>query len=65
VFWLAWAEILQSLESSSDRRAPVAERALQAAREVNLAAPEMIGPPLPQDAPRMYLLGEILQMLDR
>ena len=65
VFWLEWAEVFESLESSSDRRARVAERATQAARDVNLPAPEMIGPPLPQDPPRMYLLAEILQLLDR
>ena len=65
VFWLEWAEVFQSLELSSDRRERVAERAKQAARDVNLPAPETIGPALPPDAPRMYLLAEILQLLDR
>ena len=65
VFWLEWTEILELLRSGKDRRALVAERRVQAARYADAPAPAILGPSLPPDAPRMYLIGEILKLLDR
>jgi hypothetical protein len=65
VFWLEWMEICELLQTPKDQRARVAERKNQAARDTDAPAPAIIGPSLPPDAPRMYLLGEILQLLDR
>jgi hypothetical protein len=64
VFWLEWMEICELLRTSQDQRARVAERKNQAARDAGAPAPAILGPSLPPDAPRMYLLGEILQLLD-
>jgi hypothetical protein len=65
VFWLEWTEILELLQSGKDRRALVAERRALAARDASAPAPAILGPSLPPDAPRMYLIGEILKLLDR
>jgi hypothetical protein len=64
VFWLEWMEICELLQASKDQRARVAEREKQAARDADAPAPAVLGPSLPPDAPRMYLLGEILQLMD-
>jgi hypothetical protein len=65
VFWLEWTEILELLQSRQDRRALVVERQAQAARDADSPSPAILGPSLPPDAPRMYLIGEILKLLDR
>src|SRR4030095_15429873 len=64
-FWLEWIDICELLQTSKDQRARVAERQNQAARDADAPAPAILGPSLPPNAPRMYLLGEILQLLDR
>ena len=63
-FWLEWSEILELLQSRQDRRALVVERQAQAARDADSPSPAILGPSLPPDAPRMYLIGEILKLLD-
>jgi hypothetical protein len=65
VFWLEWTEILELLQSRKDRRPLVDERQAQAARDADSPSPSILGPSLPPDAPRMYLIGEILKLLDR
>jgi hypothetical protein len=65
IFWIEWMEICELLQSSKDQRARVAERENQAARDADAPAPAILGPSLPPDAPRMYLLSEILKLLDR
>ncbi len=65
VFWLEWTEILELLQSRQDRRALVVEREAQAVRDADSPSPAILGPSLPPDAPRMYLIGEILKLLDR
>jgi hypothetical protein len=65
VFWLEWPEILELLQSRQDRRALVVERQAQAASAPDSPSPAILGPSLPPDAPRMYLIGEILKLLDR
>lgn len=64
VFWLEWQEVRDLLQIGQDRRALLAARKAEAARLSQLAAPETIGPELPPDAPRMYLIHEILKLLD-
>ena len=64
VFWLEWDEVRDLLQTGQNRRALLAARKAEAARLSQLAAPETIGPELPPDAPRMYLIREILELLD-
>jgi hypothetical protein len=63
IFWLEWAEFRENLETRTDRHALVAERKANAERWLRSDAPEQMGPPLPPDAPRMYLITEILSYL--
>jgi hypothetical protein len=65
IFWIEWMEICELLQSSKDQRARVEESKNQAARDAEAPAPAILGPSLPPDAPRMYLLSEILKLLDR
>jgi hypothetical protein len=62
IYWLEWAEIRKDLEESSDRRALVLERKAETERLLRSDAPEQIGPDLPSDAPRMYLVREVLSL---
>jgi hypothetical protein len=64
VFWLEWQEVRELLQAGEDRRVLVAARQAEAARLSQREAPETIGPKLPPDAPRMYLIPEILELLD-
>jgi hypothetical protein len=64
VFWLEWKEVVDFLGARQNRRALVVERRAQAARDAESLAPDRLGPPLEPDAPRMYLIREILQLLD-
>ncbi len=64
VFWLEWQEVRELLQTGQDRRVLLAGRKAEAARLSQLEAPETLGPKLPPDAPRMYLIHEILELLD-
>jgi hypothetical protein len=64
VRYLEWKEVIASLKEPQNRRALVAERRLQAARDAKAPAPENWGPALAPGAPRMYLIHEILQVLE-
>ena len=64
VFWLEWLEVRESLRSPTDRRVLVAERKREAVSDLQVAVPEVMGPALAPDAPRMYMLKEVLQLLD-
>jgi hypothetical protein len=64
VFWLEWTELRDLLRCSENRRELIGQRQRAAASDSNVAAVDSLGPPLAADAPRMYLLREVLQLLD-
>ncbi len=63
IFWLEWMEVRDCLEKGGDCQALVASRREQANRSGRSEAPSTIGPTLPPDSPRMYLIQEILALL--
>lgn len=63
IFWLQWMEVRQTLQNGGDRRALVTQRKADASRSGRSPTPALIGPPLPPDAPRMYLIPEVLRLL--
>ncbi len=61
VAWLDWEEARQALQDGASRQALVeARQAAGAARPAE--SPATIGPDLAKDAPRMYLVREILAL---
>ena len=64
VYDLEWKEVIALLKKPQSRRALVGERRVQAARDAEAPAPENLGPPLAPGAARMYLIREILDLLD-
>ena len=64
VFWLEWEEVCDRLQSPVDCRGLVAHRKLASERDAAEVAATNMGPRLPPDAPRMYLIPEILRLLD-
>jgi hypothetical protein len=63
VFWLEWGEVCDLLQSPVDHRGIVAQRKLASERDAAEVAASL-GPRLPPDAPRMFLIPEILRSLD-
>lgn len=64
VYDLEWKEVIALLKKPQSRRALIAERRVQAARDAKAPAPENLGPASAPGAARMYLLREILDLLD-
>lgn len=64
IFWLDWDEAVALLTSGEDRSSVVAERKRGHGLDYSVTMPDGIGPELPADAPRMYLLTDILRLLD-
>jgi hypothetical protein len=64
VFWLEWGEVCDLLQSPVDHRGIVAQRKLASERDAAEVAAASLGPRLPPDAPRMFLIPEILRSLD-
>ncbi len=64
IFWLEWQEVTALLLVVEDRCALVAERKRDSGLNFSVTMPDAMGPDLPADAPRMYLLADILRMLD-
>jgi len=64
VYYLEWKEVIALLKEHQNRRALIDERRVQAARDAKAPAPENLGPALVPGAPRMYLIREILEVLD-
>jgi len=64
VQWLDLQETREALTSRLDRRQLVATRQAEEARQVPTSGPEQVGPALPPDAPRMYMLRDILDLID-
>lgn len=65
IYWLEWQELREALERAGMWQPLVADRKADAPRLAPAGAPSMMGPALPPDAPRMYLLPEILALLAR
>jgi hypothetical protein len=64
VHWLEWREVCDLLRSPGERIALVTQRKSAFEQDAALAPGVTLGPTLPPDAPRMYLLPEILELLD-
>jgi hypothetical protein len=64
VRWLEWRELCTLLQSPRDCRLLVAQRKSTFEHDEAAVAPATIGPALAQDAPRMYLIPEMLRALD-
>jgi hypothetical protein len=64
IYWLEWQEVTGLLIAAEDRCALVAERKRHSGLNLSVTMPDGMGPDLPSDAPRMYLLADILRMLD-
>jgi hypothetical protein len=65
IFWLEWLEARELLRSAADRRPLVAQRKREIRENISVMMPDTLGPALPADEPRMYLLKEVLQLLDQ
>ncbi len=63
IFWLQWIEVRHTLENGGDVEAIVVKRKADAARLGRSTPPSTLGPPLSPDAPRMYLIREIFDLL--
>ena len=64
VHWLEWGEVCDLLQSPVDHGGLVAQRKSESERDAAEVAAASLGPWLPPDAPRMYLIPEILRSLD-
>ena len=64
VHWLEWEEVCDLLNSPGDRNALIVQRKLASEREAALMPAATLGPKLPPGAPRMYLIPEVLRLLD-
>jgi hypothetical protein len=64
IYWLEWQEVTGLLLVVEDRCALVAERKRHSGLNFDVTMPDSMGPDLPADAPRMYLLADILRRLD-
>jgi hypothetical protein len=64
VHWLEWGEVCDLLHSPGDRNALIVQRKLASEREAALMPAATLGPKLSPDAPRMYLIPEVLRLLD-
>ena len=64
VFWLDWQEAVALLTNGENCSAVVAERKRGRGLDYSVTMPDGIGPELAADAPRMYLLTDILRLLD-
>ena len=64
IFWLEWGEVTGLLQVAEDRRTLVVERKCDSGLNFSVTMPDGMGPDLPADAPRMYLMADILRMLD-
>lgn len=64
IFYLEWKELIALLKLPQNRRALIAERRAEAARNAELRVPDHLGPALEPGASRMYLISEVLELLD-
>ena len=63
VAWLEWGQVRDAIEQGTDCRGAVAERKRASAAPADQDAPApFIGPELPADAPRMFLIRETMAL---
>jgi hypothetical protein len=62
IYWLQWMEVRNTLENGGNCEAIVAKRKVEAAQLGQSSPPSTLGPPLPDEAPRMYLIREIFDL---
>lgn len=62
IWWLDYQDVLGSLTHGPSYQPPP-ERLVPSSSAARTTPPETIGPPLPADAPRMYLLREVLDLI--
>src|SRR5262245_7724269 len=65
VFWVVWMDVRELLRSAVDRRALIAQRKSAVGNDFAATMPDTLGPDLPANAPRMYLIPEVLRLLDQ
>ncbi len=63
IFWLQWMEVRTTLRNGGDVKAIVVKRKSEAAQFGHAIPSTTLGPHLPDDAPRMYLIREIFALL--
>jgi len=63
IFWLQWMEVRHTLENGGDVEAIVVKRKAESAQLGRSTPPSTLGPPLPPDASRMYLIREVFDLL--
>lgn len=63
IFWLQWMEVRHTLENGGDVEAIVVKRKAESAQLGRSTLPSNLGPLLPPDAPRMYLIREVFDLL--
>ena len=63
IFWLQWMEVRNTLEHGGDVKAIAVKRKSEASQNSQASPSATLGPHLPDDAPRMYLIREILALL--
>ncbi len=61
--WLDLSEVRDALDRGDDYRPVVTQRKAEEAKGPRIPGPELVGPPLPPDSPRMYLVREILSLI--
>ena len=63
IFWLQWMEVRHALENGGNLEDIAEKRKSEAAQLGQSSPPATLGPPLPHDAARMYLIREIFALL--
>jgi hypothetical protein len=63
IYWLQWIEVRNTLENGGKLESIVEKRESEAIQLGQSSPPSTLGPPLSDDAPRMYLIREILDLL--
>jgi len=63
IYWLQWMEVRNTLENGGNLEDIVEKRKSEAAQLSQSSPPSTLGPPLPDEAPRMYLIREVFDLL--
>ncbi len=63
IFWLQWMEVRNTLDNGGNLETIVEKRKSEAAHLGQSSPPSSLGPPLADEAPRMYLIREVFDLL--
>ena len=63
IYWLQWMEVRNTLENGGNLEGIVEKRKSEAVQLGQPSPPSTLGPPLPDEAPRMYLIREVFDLL--